>query len=138
MERKLAALAAAYGAAVVGVARAVGMDVHETVEAAINDMIDPEEQRMEQKLFDKRFVHFMWDEQLRGRRCFVADNIGLLIYRVESRDEEHRAVVEEGASEGLPFLLKGEGYHAFARFAYYDPRYDERVALIDARKGTSK
>lgn len=49
MERKLAALAAAYGAAVVGVARAVGMDVHETVEAAINDMIDPEEQHMEQK-----------------------------------------------------------------------------------------
>ncbi|MCR5621375.1 MAG: hypothetical protein K6G18_05920 [Treponema sp.] len=90
---------------------------------------------MEQKLFDKRFVHFMWDEQLRGRRCFYADNIGLLIYRVESRDEEHRAVVEEGQSEDLPFLLKGEGYHAFARFAYYDPRYDERVALIDAREG---
>jgi len=93
-----------------------------------------------EKLFDKRFVHFMWDEQLRGRRCFYADSIGLLIYRVESRDEEHRSMVyrNEDAEEAgyFPFTVgKVESWEKNVRFVYFDPHYDERVTLIRAREG---
>ena len=27
------------------------------------------------KLFDKKFVRFMWDDELEEKECFVADNI---------------------------------------------------------------
>lgn len=93
-----------------------------------------------EKLFDKRFVHFMWDEQLRGRRCFYADSIGLLECRVESNAAEYRSMVyrNEDAEEAgyFPFTVgKVESWEKNVRFVYFDPHYDERVALIDAREG---
>ena len=95
---------------------------------------------MEEKLFDKRFVHFLWDDSLTGRECFFADNIGLLEYRVESNAAEYRSVVyrNEDAEEAgyFPFTVgKVESWEKNVRFVYFDPHYDERVALIRAREG---
>jgi hypothetical protein len=89
-------------------------------------------------MFDKRFVHFIWDDKLEGKRCFVAGNIALLIFRVNSDDEAHRAVVTRNADETLagefPFRAAGvSGIGSDFRFAYYDPRYDARLALLTKR-----
>ena len=34
------------------------------------------------ELFDKKFVYFMWDDELKGKRVITADSINCLIDRV--------------------------------------------------------
>ncbi len=96
---------------------------------------------METELFDSRFVHFMWDDSLEGRRCFMANSIDLLVCWVEACNEEHRHAVRRnngvclGAGD-YPFTCDVEegSCGRYSRFAYYDPRYDERRKVLLERR----
>ena len=70
------------------------------------------------ELFDKRFVHFMWDDELEGKKCFVADNINSLIERVEKGASIYK--VRWSRDNRMPF--ESDDLVRY-RFAYYDENY---------------
>jgi hypothetical protein len=82
------------------------------------------------ELFDKKFVHFMWDDELEGKECFVADDISTL-----KSDVSHKACskrfgnVKKGLLE-YPFQIKSWNW----RFAYYDPNYEVKRAFNEGKK----
>lgn len=78
------------------------------------------------KLFNKDYVHFMWEDELEGKEGFFSDEIGELIYAVENGKGIYGKVKETKEVEVCPFTLtKGEVY----RFFYYDPNYDIKRAF---------
>lgn len=81
------------------------------------------------ELFDKRFVHFMWDDELKGKKCFVADNINTLIECVKEGTATYK--VHWSGNIGMPIecddLVR---YH----FAYYDPNYEVKKAFNEGKK----
>ena len=71
------------------------------------------------ELFDKRFVHFMWDDYLKGKVGFFADSIDDLIKYVEHNNRIKGEVIGS------------DGYHHFVSdsdqiwtFFYCDPLYE--------------
>lgn len=81
------------------------------------------------KMFDKRFVHFMWDDSLKGKVGFFADSIDDLIVHVNkntyNKDE----------------LIGSDGYYHFVSkndeiwtFFYHDPLYEYRWAIEHGKK----
>lgn len=78
----------------------------------------------EVKLFDKRFVHFMWNDELEGKECFVADNINSLIERVEKGASIYK--VRWSRDNGMPF--ESDDLVRY-RFAYYDENYSIKKAF---------
>lgn len=74
------------------------------------------------QMFDKRFVHFMWDDSLKGKVGFFADSMSVLKFKVEHNDE-----VKKTASaiyqEHLSFLDEND---TAWKFFYYDPLYEYR------------
>jgi hypothetical protein len=86
------------------------------------------------ELFDKRFVHFMWDDALKGKLCFVADNIEDLTFAV--RNDGRRGVktnaLHPSPRASLPFLdsILNNCYP----FAYYDPNYEVKRAFYKEGK----
>lgn len=87
------------------------------------------------ELFDKKFVYFMWDDELKGKKCFVADGIALLIRNVEkgfaeSCNESDLCEVEEGSTLTFPFRKIGGTDFAFA---YYDPNYEVKRAYNEGK-----
>ena len=93
----------------------------------------------ERKIFDKRFVHFMWDDSLKGKEGFYADTIENLIKHVERNDSDYYGQLER-ESTPLPFrICNGAHWHFF----YYDPMYEIKLAWkqgaqIQARVKDSK
>lgn len=76
-------------------------------------------------MFDKRFVHFMWDESLKGKSCFVADSIIKLQECVESNDTLFLDTVISEYNGDYPFRMNiGNCF----RFCYYDPYYNFKLA----------
>lgn len=80
----------------------------------------------EKKIFDKKFVHFMWDDSLKGKEGFVASTIRLIIDCVENNVRtNHWQKLEESRSTDLPFhSITGMDYG----FAYCDPLYEVKLA----------
>lgn len=81
------------------------------------------------QMFDKRFVHFMWDDALKGKEGFFADSIDDLIVHVNkntyNKDE----------------LIGSDGYYHFVSrndeiwtFFYHDPLYEYRWAHEHGKK----
>ena len=83
----------------------------------------------ESKLFDKRFVHFMWDDELEGKQVFVADNINSLIERIEKGTSIYK--VHWSRDTGMPF--ESEDLVRY-RFAYYDENYSIKKAFNEGKK----
>lgn len=82
------------------------------------------------ELFDKRFVHFMWDDELDGKKCFVADDISTLKSDVSREACSKRfGTVKKGVLE-YPFQMKSGNW----RFAYYDPNYEVKKAFNEGKK----
>ncbi len=77
--------------------------------------------------FEDKFVHFRWDDSLKGKKCFVADSLGGLEESVEERGLE--ILFTEGNKE-FPF----ETEHDFYRFVYYDPNYDLKMAYKEGKQ----
>lgn len=73
--------------------------------------------------FDKRFVHFMWDDELEGKEVLYADDVRLLVKEVnEGKDD--RECVKESDDYDYQFLINNASF----RFVYYDPYYNLKVA----------
>lgn len=79
------------------------------------------------KLFDKKYVYFMWDDELKEKKGFVANHIDTLVSFVNSNSD--MCTILKTVDESYPFLSDREptGY-GFAQFAYYDPNYELKVA----------
>ena len=82
------------------------------------------------ELFDKKYVHFMWDNSLGGKEGFVADNIDTLSDSVENNDTTH-STVEQSDRLSYPFYVPFEGY--CYRFFYYDPLYEYKRAFNEGK-----
>lgn len=82
------------------------------------------------ELFDKKFVHFMWEDALEGKACFVSDDI-------DDLQEE----VMKGTSTDIVYAHDTRGQTSFPfetindyyRFAYYDPNYAAKKAYIEGK-----
>ena len=83
----------------------------------------------EKKIFDEKFVHFMWDDSLEGKEGFVSDSIDSLVARVNSTIIK---TIDEQQTFGL--VSYGNSAHPFSvdriyyRFFYYDPLYNVKLA----------
>ena len=91
----------------------------------------------ESKLFDKKFVHFMWDDELEGKWVFCSSDIQSLQMFVETGADPRRW--KEGTppyflkkgTEKEPFMVQGLGFFSFA---YYDPNYSVKWAYYKEGK----
>lgn len=81
------------------------------------------------ELFDKRFVHFMWDDKLEGQKVFVADNINTLIECIKKGTSIYK--VHWSRDTGMPF--ESDDLVRY-RFAYYDPNNEVKKAFNEGKK----
>lgn len=81
--------------------------------------------------FEKKFVHFMWSDELEGKTVFFADYIPHLQRKVENNDIEHYTKVTQ-SDELLPFRMK-DG-RAGWQFVYLDPNYELKLAHEQGKK----
>lgn len=82
--------------------------------------------------FERKYVHFMWNDVLKGKKCFVADSIGLLYSFVERNLKSYRyEIIGEGDGKA-PFKINGPG-NASMVFCYHDPWYDLKVAYEEGK-----
>ena len=86
------------------------------------------------ELFDKRFVHFMWDDSLEGKEGFFADNVTDLCRRVNSGDENFAECIRKNTEDcAYDFPFETESEYMF-RFFYYDPNYDCKKGLAEGKQ----
>ena len=83
------------------------------------------------ELFDEKFVHFMWDDELEGKACFVSDDIDTL--REEVTKGISRDIVHEHRTN-IPTSYPFETIADYYRFAYYDPNYEVKKAYTEGKK----
>ena len=72
--------------------------------------------------FEKRYVHFMWDNELAGKKVFYADIISILIKDVADGDDMD--FVKKSGRIDAPFEVNGDSWS----FVYYDPYYNFKLA----------
>ena len=88
----------------------------------------------ERKIFDPKFVHFMWDDSMKGKKGFYADCIDSLINHVEMNSSDFYGQLQ-GKSSSCPFrILNG----AHWRFFYYDPLYEVKWAWKQGKQIQSR
>ena len=75
-------------------------------------------------LFNEKFIHCLWSDELNGKKCFVADNIYDLRHNVNYNVD---SVTVCGYDEEFGFGVNGTNCHLL--FAYYDPNYDVKWAF---------
>ncbi len=83
----------------------------------------------ENNLFDQKFLHAMWTDDLDGKECFYADDIPNLKKAVENNIIQYKDKLRFSGNEFHPF--KAELYPTSAKeyvFAYYDPNYEVKWA----------
>lgn len=86
---------------------------------------------MGKTIFDPKFVHFMWDDSLKGKEGFAADNIKILQRSVEENDTNWRYTVNGFGSENYPF---GTTTTSEFKFFYHDPNYKYKRAWSKGKK----
>lgn len=84
------------------------------------------------KLFDEKFVHILWDDNLAGSRGFVANNIQDLIDKVEEKRPDKQFEIRKSENPNAPFFMSGIG--CSYPFAYIDPYYEIKVAYLNGEK----
>lgn len=84
----------------------------------------------EVKLFDKRFVHFMWDDELKGKTGHMSNDIKCLCDYVNNNPSAIE-LIEHSSDESQPFQTT-DGIRF--RFAYYDPNYEVKKAFNEEKK----
>ena len=84
---------------------------------------------MMSKLFDKKFVNFMWEDWLDGKECFYSDTIAEL--RIDVGRGIPKNAVKGSADSRYPFCVDDSRNY---RFCYYDPLYDfKRAYYVDGK-----
>ena len=72
------------------------------------------------ELFDKKFVHFMWDDELEGKECFVSQSIKALIDIVNMNLRYAIVEINKKVAEQWSFF-------------YYDPNYVTKRAYVEGK-----
>lgn len=86
------------------------------------------------ELFNKKFVYFMWDDELKGKECFYDDNIEGLRDTVNKNKTDFKGCLGPNTSD-YPFRpVLGTKTCCSWRFAYYDPNYECKVAYSEGKK----
>lgn len=83
------------------------------------------------EIFDKRFVYFMWDDELEGKKVFVEDYIGDLCTLVEKGNKCDLHKVRKSDDVDAPFQANDDLNFTFA---YYDPNYEVKKAFNEGKK----
>lgn len=86
------------------------------------------------ELFDKKFVYFMWDDELRGKECFYDDDIAELRKSVDENEAGFKGCLEPSTNTSYPFRPLHAAPYGGWRFAYYDPNYAYKVAYNEGKK----
>ena len=81
-------------------------------------------------LFDKRFVHFMWEDEFEGKEGFFADDICELTNCVLGGDMHH-AKVSNSLNTAYPFKDTNNSCWVFF---YYDPNYECKKAYAEGKE----
>lgn len=84
-----------------------------------------------ESLFNKRFVYFMWDDELEGKEGFFADSIDELQNYVALNYEAYFGRVRKSSRGDYPFTLSEAG--ASYRFFYADPNYEVKKAYNEGK-----
>lgn len=86
----------------------------------------------EKELFDKKFVHFMWDDSLEGKEGFYSDSINSLIKFVDCNSTEYTGCVKRNCmNDTYPFNIIQSG--SSFQFFYYDPNYSCKRAYVQGK-----
>lgn len=78
-------------------------------------------------IFDKDLVRYIWEDDLDGVECFVADDIDTLKSQVNSKD----SIMYEIEKNPTGIGFKGKVNERTWNFAYYDPQYDVKRKTAD-------
>lgn len=82
------------------------------------------------KLFDKKFVHCVWDDSLKGKSVFCANSLPYLQDKVNLGNLDMRFEVFENIKDGdYPF----EVADGALRYVYYDPNYENKIAHLGGK-----
>ena len=84
------------------------------------------------ELYDPEFVHFMWDDSLKGKEGFFAQDIDFLIdsVNINNTKNKNRVYQVKDGDSSFPFSFgKSITTSNHFRFFYYDPNYECKVAL---------
>lgn len=76
----------------------------------------------EKKIFDKKFVHFMWADKLEGKEGFFSDSIAYLITSVENNTIEHKGYARRSCVNDTYQFNNAPTGNSY-QFFYYDPFY---------------
>ena len=73
--------------------------------------------------FEEKYVHCFWNDELEGKKGFVADNVGALKHYVETNEKSNYKQVQQNKSDlGFPFDIEHDnGIINSYQFFYYDP-----------------
>lgn len=82
------------------------------------------------ELFNKKFVYFMWDDNLKGKKGYILDDIKS-IKEIVNSNQGNIDVIDYSGDDTNPF--KEEGLNIKYKFAYYDPNYDIKIAYNEGK-----
>jgi len=83
------------------------------------------------ELYDKKYVYFEWDDELEGKKGFVATDI-LHIKKQVSECTDTMTELHHSSNNIKPFATKY--YDSNYTFAYYDPNYEVKKAYNESEK----
>ena len=89
------------------------------------------------ELFNPKFVHFMWDDKLKGRIGFYGDTIGHIMRCVNEYYSDWLCKVTKHDEPNHPFMcanVENSDLVDFYTFFYYDPNYDLKRACLKGEK----
>ncbi len=88
------------------------------------------------ELFDPKYVLFMWDESLKGKSGFVANDIETLKKLVEEGRPNKQFEIRPSQNPKVPFFMSGIGRSYL--FAYIDPNYECKIAYNEGKQIQAK
>ena len=89
--------------------------------------------RYNMKLFDEKFIHCIWNDELKGKEVFYADEINDLIEKVTNEEDfdGRKVLYNKSCNHRYPFQIDKRNVEDCYRFVYYDPNYDIKIAFLN-------
>ena len=90
--------------------------------------------------FDTKYVHCVWDENLKGKKVFYSDTILELRHEIETdgyADADQRGICERYNANYLdsPFIVRSRNDKTTTwSYVYYDPYYEFKKALEEGKQ----
>lgn len=83
------------------------------------------------ELFDKKFVHFMWEDELEGKKGFVHENIANLRKVINSSQAGILTTVRKSSEDDI-FVSNTNNRRYY--FFYYDPNLEIKKAYLEGKQ----